>query len=223
MTHRVVTQDFPENLNGGIMICGINFGFGVEDEKIEASGQNVPDEPSSTFSDRSVNNTRFRNRILRWLESWDIPLSTAASDASPLDRAFFQTNWLDTQTKNTTNDEPITVNLLVEKADSILGLIEQRQPSIVLFVGSELIEALNDSRLRNKVEQLLGQRPGNAQIHRRQSPEGKKQFKILTQKFPRAQIISLPHTQSLGLTDAYMAQFRDLIRPIILFWQYHSA
>ena len=31
-THPVVTQDYEENLHGGVMVCGINFGFSRKDE-----------------------------------------------------------------------------------------------------------------------------------------------------------------------------------------------
>ena len=61
--HPVVTKDFPENLSGGVMICGINFGYSSKDEALEKSGVLQEIDAPSFFSDLSVNNTRFRKTV----------------------------------------------------------------------------------------------------------------------------------------------------------------
>lgn len=33
--HPVITADYPSNQTGGVMICGINFGYSVADEELE--------------------------------------------------------------------------------------------------------------------------------------------------------------------------------------------
>lgn len=63
-SHHVITKDYPENLSGGIMVCGINFGYSAEEEALDAQGKTKAPEPLSFFSDETINNTRFRTRVL---------------------------------------------------------------------------------------------------------------------------------------------------------------
>ena len=37
-TNQVITKSYPENLNGGFMICGINYGHSIHDEENEKNG-----------------------------------------------------------------------------------------------------------------------------------------------------------------------------------------
>jgi hypothetical protein len=215
LTHQIITKYYPENLDGGIMICGINFGYSVEDEALEKAGVVAEPEPLSFFSDKAVNNTRFRNRVLAWLSSWGFEFVTQKGQEGAFEHSFFQTNWLDTQTRSITSDEPITVNTLVQEADSFLRLLESRRPSVILFVGGLMIEALNDIKIRERVVSILGERSGNAKIYRAEPPNytGTK-FKLLAQKFGETQIISLPHPQARGISDEYIAALKPPIHVI---------
>lgn len=207
--HPVITKDFPENLHGGIMVCGINFGYSLKDEDLEQSGTPREMDAASFFSDRSVNNTRFRNTALKWLASWGLPFSYVPGDEKAFDQSFFQTNWLNTQTRSVQSDEKITVGMMVNEADSILKLIEERKPSVILFFGGQMIEALNDISIRARVISALGERSGNAEIHRANLADHKgTQFKMLTQTFGETLIVSLPHPQTIGITDEYMAALK---------------
>lgn len=203
----VVTLDYPENLNNGVMICGINFGYDSKEEKLDRMGTATQIDAPSFFSDKTVNNTRFRNRLVKWFNSWGMKLSADAVNLTATDKAFYQTNWLNTQTKSINSDEKITIDTLIADSaiDPLLALIEVRKPQAIVFVGKMLIEAFNDIRIRDKVENLLGKRPGNAKIHKGNSAAGGRAFSILSQVFGETTIICLPHTNSIGLTDAYMA------------------
>lgn len=215
--HPVLTLEHPSNLQNGIIICGINFGYSDEDARLEEAGQTHELDAPSYFSDTRVNNTIFRNRILKWLLSWDIPLSTKPGNETELDYTFFQTNWLNTQSHDISTDEKITNKTLVDDSDGILGLIESRKPRLVIFVGSMLIEALNDISIRDRIESLIGKRPGNAIIHySANSDPQEKRFKVLTQDFEFTRVVSLPHTNTIGLSDAYMAGFKELLQEKIL-------
>lgn len=211
--HPVITKDYPENLLGGIMICGINFGYSKEDALAEARGE-VPilNEPSF-FSDRTVNNARFANRVITWLASWGFPLARERGKEGHLEKLYFQTNWLDTQT-HTAGDEG-KVRHLVQHAEGILSLISTRQPRTIVFVGNNLIEALNDGSIRERVEGILGDWPGAATSHTGVGEPSKTQFRVRLQRYPATQIISLPHPQTHGLSDAYMASFRGLLAPLL--------
>lgn len=215
--HPVITKDYPENKRGGIMVCGINFGFSKEEEALENAGVISDVEVRSFFSDATVNKTRFRDRLLTWMSSWGIQLATQPGTEGAFERSFFQTNWLETQTNSVTSDGVINSNVLVQEADGILNLLDQRRPAKIILVGSKLIDAINDIRLRARVESILGPRSGNAIIHKA-IPSGahKKHFKIYTQTFGDSRILCLPHAQSRGLTDEYMAAFKPVIGNFLL-------
>ncbi len=215
-THQVVTKDYPENLAGGIMICGINFGYSAADEARENAGITSEREPLSFFSDRLVNNHgHFRNRVLDWISSWGFSFATTAGEEGSFERSFFQTNWLDTQTRSVTSDQAINVETLVRESDSFLSLIQERKPSVIIFIGAKLIEAFNDIRIRERVVSILGRRSGNAEIYQADLPGyGGKKFKLLAQRFGETQIIGLPHPQTRGLTNLYMAGLKPPIHVI---------
>ncbi len=198
------------------MICGINFGYSKEDEVKEALGVQQPIESPSFFSDSTVNRTDFAHEIRKWLNLWDIDLAQEPGEEGPLEKSFFQTNWDNSQTRSTDSDFKINTSYLVENSAGFLSLLEERKPRLVIFVGVLLIEALNDIRIRERVESILGERPGNALSITGDAPPGKRKFKIMLQKFPKAQIISLPHPQARGLRDEYMKSFRDVVKPLIL-------
>lgn len=212
--HHVVTKDYPENLHGGVMACGIDFGFSKADEEDEAQSASVQVELKSFFSDVSVRKSdKFRQRVLSWLALWGAGLNSELDKVTSNERSYFQTNWLDEQ--NRSNDGP--VGLLVNNCNGILELIEDRKPRLIIFCGANLIEALNDVSIRERVEVILGKRPGNAFAYQRPPINGGKQFKVLVQKWPNTTVVSIPHpTGTRGVQDTYMAQFEDVLRPLLI-------
>ncbi|MGE4368644.1 MAG: hypothetical protein AB7E12_03100 [Burkholderiaceae bacterium] len=207
-SHQVITKDYPENLNGGIMVCGINYGYSDKEEAMDAQGITQEAEPLSFFSDATVNNSRYRSRILSWLASWGIHLETQPGREGALERSFWQTNWLDTQSRSVSSHEKVGLEALVNDADGILGLIANRQPSLIIFIGRDLIEALNDIRLRERVETILGPRPGKpTEIFAATTNNAGTRFRMHVQSFKNASIICMPHTATRGLTNEQVASF----------------
>lgn len=215
LSHPILTKDFPENLNGGFMICGINFGWSREDEMREARGTPEMPEPLSFFSDKTVNNTKFRNRVLKWLSSWGFSFADAPCQIKAFDRSFFQTNWLDSQTRGINSNDPINIGVLVEHSAGILNILKERKPSVIFFFSHMLIEALNDIRIRQKVESILGERSGNTKAHFPiTSNSASQKFKLMHQKYGETQIISLPHPSARGISDNYIAALKPPIHII---------
>ncbi|WP_369326861.1 hypothetical protein AB6N01_04215 [Alcaligenes nematophilus] len=207
--HPVVTKDFPENLSGGVMICGINFGYSSKDESLEKAGIPQEIDAPSFFSDLSVNNTRFRNTVCKWLINWGLPLSHAPERETAFDRSFFQTNWINSQTRSVQSNDKITIKMMVKESGGILSLIESRKPLVIIFFGVQMIQALNDIDIRKRVVSVLGERPGNGEIYQASLEHYKgTRFKLITQNFPNTLVLSLPHPQTIGITDEYMAALK---------------
>lgn len=215
--HPVLTKDFPENKKHGLMICGINFGYSVEDQMLDERGFSQQPEEMSYFSDIAVNQSQFRNRILRAFSLWGVSLETDTDKVSAFERSIFQTNWLDTQTNDA---EGIGCKKLVESSDGILHVITDRQPRLILFFGRQLIEAFNDVSLREKVQASLGARSGNGHILKLPNSNGKKVFEVVFQSFGDTQVICFPHITGVqGLSDDYITRYSDSIGGAILKWR----
>lgn len=209
----IMTETYPENETGGIMICGINYGKSKKDEERAASGGQAEERYSSFFSDqgrspKAANNYRFRNRLLTWfIHCWGIKLETRRGHDGAFERSFFQTNWLDTQSHDA---KGISHEVLVDGADGFLKLLEQREPSVIMFFGSGLIEALNDPRIRDRVINILGKWSGKTDGCTVDKFGRKTQikFEMKTQKFGETDIIGLPHPQRWGLSNEYVKRLK---------------
>lgn len=204
--HPVLTLSYPENLMSGVMICGINFGYSNKDREADDEGTEATLDSASFFSDPTVNKTRFRNTLVKWLENWGVKFAKTPNELTSNDKSYFQTNWINSQTTSINSDEKITNQTLIDSVEPLLALIHERKPRVIFFVGKILIEAFNDIRIREKVESLLGQRSGNAKIHigKPKNPGGRN-FKVLSQRFGDTTIVCVPHTATQGVSYEYMA------------------
>ena len=214
--HPIVTRDYPENISGGIMVCGINFGYSKEDEALEGQVENVAREVLSFFSDETVNKTKFRDRALRWLRSLGIKLSGTAGGDGALEKSVFQTNWFDSQTRDIGTAGEFNSKAMVEIELSLqeqkrfgyglISVVEARKPRAIIFFGANLIEAFNDIRLRPRIEASLGPRSGNAQrIGLKTDTFKGKVFSVRYQTFGSTYVVCLPHPQAHGVTDEFIA------------------
>lgn len=216
MEHPIITKNYAENSSGGIMLCGINFGLSIEDERNELSGSEVLTEEKSFFSDEIVNNSRFKKTIIKWFDLWGMPLTSDPDALGNLEKSIFQTNWLNTQSRSTTSEDKIDRNYLAHNAKSFINLLRERKPRIIIFFSVDLLEAINFSIIRDEIESILGPWPGKATTH--PSPltnyQGKK-LKVMTQDYPQTKIIALPHPQAHGLTDEYIGSFGPIIKQYV--------
>lgn len=208
-TNRVVTKSYPENLKGGFMVCGINYGYSIDDEKREGESVSVAVETPSFFSDGTVRKKdRFKNRVLKWLKGWGLELVDTPGRERAFERSFFQCNWLDSQTRSTNSDEEITDAMLANQADGFLNLLAERKPSVIFLFGAKLIEALNDARVRPRVIAILGERTAPKSYAADIEDYQGKKFSVRVQRFGETVIIASPHPQTQGLSDAYMAAIK---------------
>jgi len=207
--NQVITKSYPENLEGGFMVCGINYGFSVADEEKERAGISDEVESPSFFSDGAVRKTdRFRKRILKWLKGWGLELVTEEGKERAFERSFFQCNWLDSQTRSVSSDRQINTDVLVQEADGFLNLLAQRKASVIFLFGTRLFEALNDERIRPKVISIFGELTISEVINSDLPDYKGKKFLVRVKKFGETIIIASPHPQARGLSDAYMAAIK---------------
>ncbi|MDR1849913.1 MAG: hypothetical protein LBQ75_07725 [Zoogloeaceae bacterium] len=194
----VCTRDYPENLNGGIMICGLNFGTDPGDDSNTVkrlceylSLKKSLDDPENwrTFYPDVVGMSRFDSRIFKWFDLWGHPLEGRKGSEGAFEHAFFHRNWSLTQTKTANLSDDMLVREALEP-DGILHVLEKRLPSVIMFFGTRLVGLLNDERIRDRVENILGKRSDKEKI----DPVGK--YKMQTQVFGKTHIIGLPHPRA---------------------------
>lgn len=203
----VPTAPYLENQAGGIMVCGINWG---------GEPSSVAEEPSF-FSDATVGDDRFRNRLLSWFELWGYPLATERGHEGAFERSIVRTNWLRDQQRSMRGKEIVAA--CIAGKDNFFRHLRALRPRVVFFCGSTLIHTLNDARCKNETIECLGRPKEDLRyIQKEVMHNGKvlRRFRVGFQRFKCCDVIGLPHpTGSVGLSDRYIAEFADEISPIL--------
>ena len=204
----LATKEFEENRRHGLMICGINWGG-------DPSNESAPEE-QSFFSDKTVNNYPYRNRLLRWFNFWGDPLQIDRGREGWLERSIAQTNWLPDQDVSMRNRN--TFEECLRLRTNFLFHVESLRPRLILFCGTILIHVLNNPQCLEEAKTLLGQ-PSKLVILRKDIFEdGRKlkRFAVGVQKFEHCEIVAVPHpTGSIGLSDAYIAAFKTEVSEVM--------
>lgn len=202
------TKIYPENEQGGLLICGINWG-GDPDESQEA-------EEKSFFSDSQVNAYRLRSRVVNWFRLFGHPLVEERGKEGPFERSIIQTNWLRGKSRNVKGKN--LINDCSANAESLLCHLEKFHPRLILFLSNTLLMALNSPPCKSQVEEILGacQEPSYLQKDVVDNGNPLKRFTVGIQRFERCDVIALPHpTGRNRVSNAYIAAFREQIEPIL--------
>ncbi len=207
-TLNIATKLFPEGEKGGLLICGVNWG-------------GDPSEPStaenpSFFSDKRVNDYRYRNRLVKWFALLGHPLEEKDGMETSFERSIVQTNWLYGQAKDM-RDKDIVAECIAHP-DCFLYHIETLRPSLVMLVGLGLFKALNASTCRERAERSLG--PASEPVVLRKTEfarvNGLIAFGVGTLRFERCMVVAVPHpTGTIGLTDQYIEAFKPELGPLL--------
>lgn len=202
----IANQEFAENING-LMICGYEWGFSKEDQKL-VEAQKYEHEEKSYFSDKRVNDYPYRNRILSWLDL--LGLSLNKDSAGSIERSIVQTNWMDSQGYKM---EGNTYIKLREQKENFLNHIEYFKPRVILFFGVEQLKVLNREILK-EAEEILGKTIKQENYIQKEFDTCVK-YKLGFQSFENTEIIAFPHPASRGgICDEYIASYEDIIAPI---------
>ncbi|MBS1552234.1 MAG: hypothetical protein JST15_09235 [Bacteroidetes bacterium] len=197
----IETQIYKESYNG-ILICGLNWG-GVPSNDISCFKEN-----EKKFFSHKMYDEKFRNRILKWFELWDIPIETEEDKIGSFEKSIIYTNWLDSKSKNL--DGVDTLNQLKTNYAQILQTIKILTPKIIIFFSKNLMYAINSDEILNQINKILG---NNKEIENLQDEEFVKEsklkrFVVLKQELEKCTIYSFPHTRSL-VSNQYIKLFKD--------------
>jgi hypothetical protein len=209
----LATAPFPENRQGGLIICGINWG-GPEDST--PLSHDVYGE--SFFSDGRyvAGPSPYRRNIIRWFDLLGHPLAMTEADAGPFERSIVQTNWMSDQAPNMRSKD--TFSQLVATWENFEFHVARLEPRVIMFMGVGLLEAMNSAALAPRAERLLG-RSGSV---RWEAPEvvyqgrARRSLSFGLQEFERANVVALPHASgTIGLTDGHIEALTPRVSPVI--------
>lgn len=216
----VTTANFDENQSHGLMICGTNYGRNKRDERLDAAGIDRSDPFDSFFSDKRVNDTQFRNTLVKWFLLWGLPLEQDEARAGALERSIVQTNWLPTVAHNVRDID--VVREAIDAAEPFLELCKRREPRLLLLLGAELATAIAAPALRERVEQVFGPPQGEMERIERASP-GVKSYRIRRLRFERTTVLCCPHpTGAWGITDQFIAAQDEVKVELATWWGEHQ-
>lgn len=201
----------------GIVICGYEWGFSKEDQRLFADGNEPPFDPTATttfsnkvpaYGERALA-WRYDKRIIKWFDLWGHPLSRQGLDGA-FERCLVQTNWCSTQGHHIEGNYYQKLSQ-EEHVENFLFHIQTLNPSIILFMGSAMIDVLQvDGVMKGFVKTAgnqLDPRPRKIQ-----KEFAGRRFKISFQSFEHCEVVCLPHpSSSVGLRDHYISLFKEEI------------
>lgn len=205
----------------GILICGYEWGFSKDDERQLAKGNQLPffdKDAQTTFSNktpaygRRALAWRYDSRINRWFELWGHPLSREDLGGA-FEKSIVQSNWCNTMGHKIEGNYYSKL-LDPEQVENFFDHIAALEPTIILFMGSVMIDVLQQPQILQRFIDIAG--PEISPLEKIQKNFSGRRFKIGFQRFSRCSVVSLPHpSSSRGLRDQYIGLFEKEIGELI--------
>jgi hypothetical protein len=205
------------NSNGGLMLCGYEWGDPKADSDVDEGGDNLNFVPSATtvFSNKvpahglRALGWKYDNKIKKWFDMWGHPLREDGMGGD-FEKSIIQTNWANSKNHEMESTDYFAMLLSEDQVDNFIFHLKELKPSLILFFGSHLILALQNERVLERVKIVLGEIIEPLVIVQKESVGTR--FKIGFQKFEYCDVIGLPHASGArGLRDDYFIQFKDEI------------
>lgn len=209
-----------ENKEGGLLLCGLNHGYSKEDERQDAAGIDRSDPYKSFFSDKEVNDYKFRNKLVKWFSLWGHPLEGDKCLAGPFERSLVQTNWLQSCSRDMGGVN--VYQACIGESESFLRTCEILKPGAIFFFGKEMLPAFTSPELAERVESIFGTKLGATDWRQENVyQEGRllRRFKVGFQRYANLNVVSLPHaTGAQGIADDYISAFRPKMSEVLDSW-----
>ena len=206
------------NDQNGLMICGYEWGFSKKDEQESSSWVEPSEEVEHTFANKArhwgdvANTWRYDNSVKKWFELWGFPLDSKELGGD-FEKSIIQTNWADTQ-GHSINDSDFNKFLSDEHIDNFIHHIDVLKPKIIILMGSELINYLQNPKVLTKFIEIMGEITEPKYIVQKESAHTR--FKVQFQSFESCQVVGFPHPSgSHGIAYDYIELFRPEMNKIL--------
>ena len=218
MSINVAHSEFAEQ-KGGLMICGYEWGESKADQAGGAGdsiGHAIDWNAVCTFANKNVRygpralTWAYDARIRKWFGMWGFELDTACPGS--FEKSIVQTNWCDTQNHNMNgNYERLNDD---DQVDNFLAHVDHFRPRMILFMGSQMIHALQRPATIARFQSQMGQITNPLTFS--QKPFEGRRFRVAFQSFENCEVVCLPHPSgSHGLSDDYIDLFSSQIGALI--------
>lgn len=204
------------NDQNGLMICGYEWGFSKKDQQEQEQEQEQVNSVKliegieHTFANKAryhgdtANTWRYDNTIKKWFELWGFPLDSQELGGG-FEKSIVQTNWADTQGHSIA--QGTNKFLLEEHIDNFIKHIIVLKPRVIIFMGRNLIDYLQNPVVLPKFVEVMGEVTKRKQVVQKDSLGTR--FKVFFQTFEHCQIICFPHPSgSHGISYEYIELFR---------------
>ncbi len=126
------------------------------------------------------------------------------SNPSDFEKSVIQTNW--SKDMNNSMDGNYSKLNEPEHVENFIYHVRYFTPSVILFMGSALIKALQNHGALEKFQSIMGECTKPPVII--QKPFTGRRFKVTFQSFGKCEVVCLPHpSSSRGLSDDYIRLF----------------
>lgn len=204
----------------GIVICGYEWGFSLEDQRLFADGNEVHFDSSAitTFSYKvpahgaRALSWRYDRRIVRWFELWGHPLDRVGLGGN-FEKCLVQTNWCSTEGHRITENYYQKLSQK-EQVENFIFHVRALDPSLIIFMGSTMIDVLQNNLVMRRFTDIAGSQ--TIALKKMQKDFSGRRFKVGFQSFERCELVSLPHpSSSRGLSDSYIELFKNEVGGLI--------
>lgn len=206
---------FPENRQHGLLLCGINHGESLEDQRKDAAGIDRSNPFKSFFSDSRVEDHDFRNAIVKWFRLWGYHLQADWQLAQAFDRSLVHTNWIQSASRDTRGMN--VRKACIEDARGFLPTCEVLRPGLIFFFSQQLTWAFTSHELRARVEAIFGPSQGPTEWIQEQVPDCVR-FRVGFHRYRDLQVVSLPHCTGARVADKYVEALEPRMRGVVEMW-----
>ncbi|WP_104712578.1 hypothetical protein [Helicobacter cetorum] len=196
------------NKKHGLVICGLNYGVGVDEELDDVNAEFIKkvSEKEQSYYFPAIP-YRFQRRITKWFSLWDCALESEEENMGAFEKSLININWVDTKSKNF-DDE------LIEHKDNFLQYIEVLEPKLLFFFGIDMLRALNDERVKPYAEKTLGKVVNDFTYISRVANSRGDNYSVGFQSFEKCEVVAFPHPRS-AVSNVFVSSFKDNIKPLI--------
>lgn len=209
----IANSVFPGlNDNGGIMLCGYEWGFSKNDQESLPADQHKRSGVSHVFSNKAAeygevaNGWKYDQRIVRWFELFGHELNRVGT-GEDFEKCILQTNWCDTQDHKMRGDY-WTKLLADDQVNNFIAHIDAFKPRLIFFFGSQIIKILQTNTVLPRFKQTMGEI--TAPLSYCKKPFAGRTFNVAFQSFGKCKVVCFPHPSgSHGLSDNYIRLFSE--------------
>ncbi|AFI04760.1 hypothetical protein [Helicobacter cetorum] len=173
----------------------------------DSHAKNDPGDKNKYFSELTHD---FQKDLIKWFGLWEYPLATEESKMGNFEKSIIEIEWCEG------HGEKFDYKLLYSEHNQkrFLQLLESLEPELLMFTGVKMLEILNEQSMKPHVENILGKAKNEPDYITNKHFKGTK-LRVGFQSFDKCEVIALPHPNARGLSDAYIALFKDKIKSLL--------